>query len=117
MQNIQAKEIKLPYSGDIVRMKERVTWGEKMEIQKAFMGNKEVSTTGKIDGFKYSDILDGTKATLDIVLKEIEKEDGTKVTDIKKWMDEVDGEDGEVLMTQAMEYFAQSQKKTSQTGK
>jgi hypothetical protein len=117
MTNTQAKEIKLPYSGDVVKMKERVTWGEKMEIQKAFMGDKEVSTSGNIGGFKYSDLLDGVKSTLSIVLVEVERKDGTKITDIEKWMDEVDGEDGELLMTEAMEYFSQSQKKTLQKEK
>jgi len=117
MKNTQVKEIKLPYSGDVVRMKERVTWGEKMEIQKSFMGDKEVSTTGKLDGFKYSDLLDGVKKTLNIVLEEVEMKDGTKITDFEKWMDEVDGEDGELLMKEAMEYFSDSQKKSSQTAK
>ncbi len=111
------KEITLPYSGDKVKMKERVTWGEKMEIQKGFMGDKEIDKSGNVGGFKYADILDGTKKTLDIVLQEVEKKDGTKVEDIKKWMEEIDGEDGERLKTEAMEYFADSQKKSSQTGK
>lgn len=111
------KEITLPYSGDKVKMKERVTWGEKMEIQKGFMGDKEIDASGNIGGFKYSDIIEGTKKTLDIVLQEVEREDGTRVEDLKKWMEEVDGDDGEVLMKEAMEYFSDSQKKSSQTGK
>lgn len=117
MTNTQAKEIKLPYSGDIVRMKERVTWGEKMEIQKAFIGDKEVDTSGKIGKFTYGDVLSGSYKTLEIVIMNVKDKNGKDIGDIKEWMKNLDGDDGEILMSKAMDYFQDNQKKTSQTGK
>ncbi len=102
------KEITLPYSKQVVAFKERITFEEKMKIQKAFVGKKPVSLDGTMGSFNYEDVLDGSMITLEVVILTV---DGKPIENVKDWINKLDGEDGDVLMLQAMEYFGDSQKK------
>lgn len=97
-----------------VQIIDKLTWGQKEEIQSAMLGGLRI--TGLTDKDKQDFQLDPavvTKAkykTLEVCIKKITLSDGKEVAYSKEWMDNLSIEDGDILF-QAVDEVTNPKKK------
>lgn len=105
-------ELVLPQSGAKVVMYEYMTTGDKRKIKRLALGATSVNVSGgetqmgTITGEVLADIED---VALKALIKQITTKDGTDVTDITTFIEELPSQDGDILYEKADEANRQSQ--------